>query len=501
VVPEFQVPADLQERARQALGQLFDVGVLRHRGPLSVVFQARDLETNQMVALKVMPRPPAVAVGAELRFQRDAAAAASLRRPHIVPVLRHGVTGDLFWYAMQYVDGRSLGAVLRERGSLSLPEVQHLIEQASDALDYAHRRGILHGAIKPANVLVDTRGWAMLTDFATCRILERVPPAAAGKATAGLLSYLAPEELWARQPGPAADQYALAVTAYECLCGRVPFAADSVEATLSKHASEPPPLITDLRPDVPEYASEALRRAMSKEAADRFPSVLEFANALMRGPSSIRVSQPSLGRDPGVPRVLFVDELLPPRRRTNPLLVTLGLALPAILGGILLLRREPRPERGPADRPAAGAPQLPGEDTAPPLPLAPLARVDTGPPLLTRPAADRVRSEPARRPRAERRDGERSQATSPVAPTTPQARPAPAEGESGLLFVNSTPWGQLFVDGELLGNTPRTNIAIAPGTHRIRVVREGFEPYERTIEVAAGQRVRLTDIVLQPLRQ
>jgi hypothetical protein len=149
---------------------------------------------------------------------------------------------------------------------------------------------------------------------------------------------------------------------------------------------------------------------------------------------------------------------------------------------------EPSPDSAvPLVRPADSAPTPKPARARAPAPLPPGREARRSPGNAPRPApVAQARTTEATRPRATQRE---------AAPAAPAA-PAPAGADAGRLFVNASPWGQLYVDGQLVGNTPKANLSLAPGSHAVRVVREGYEPFERTIQVAAGQSVRLTDIVL-----
>ena len=448
---------EFDERARRELELQFRIERLLRAGPRSLVFVARELESERKVAVKVIPRGPVREAGLEDRFTRDAAAAASLDHPHIVPIYRFGSTTHLLWYSMKYIEGRSLADLLRENGPMDLQACLRIVEQIASALQYAHRRGITHGSVQPANVLVDAQEWALVTDFAVGRLLQRIPVVASEDATPPGLEYVAPEESYARQPGPGADQFALAVLVYESLAGKPP--------------ARPPQTLVAARPDIPVTLADALLRAMNLQPTARFMSVLEFVSVLGTGDHPGGGLVPMPGRTPrpsSSQRVLFVDG---PSRSRRWLGITAGLGLAFVAA---LAVYEMLPDAAPA--PPAVVQQ----------PVAPPPRATPAAPSAGAPAPSPVRLEP-RAPTTAR----------PTATLRPAPPPTRVVVEQGRLFINSSPWGQLYIDGQLVGNTPQINLEVAPGTRRLRVTRDGFRPFEVEIQVAPGQEVRLTDIRLE----
>ena len=264
-----------------ALERQFQVeGVLR-RGTTSRIYLARDQVTGRLCSLKVLPLSDDLPAGLIDRFRKDAQRAATLDHPHLVSMLSFGATDEAVWYAMEYVQGRSLGDLLRTADRMDLKTCLRLVEQIGSALEYGHRRGIIHGNLKPANVLVDPEGWARVADFGVNAAFGTLPRRAPEQSIEENYGHIAPEQFGeAGELGPAADQYALAVLAFACLARRPPFVGETIEEITRHHLEGPVPLIAESRPDLPAYVSSALARAMSRAAADRFAGVLDFATAL-----------------------------------------------------------------------------------------------------------------------------------------------------------------------------------------------------------------------------
>ena len=470
--PQAETVDDL---ARQELGERFRLDTFLGRGAASATYVAREPGSDRQIVVKVIPRPAGARPEDDERYERAVEAVAGLEHPHIVPVFDHGWTEHLYWYSMEYVHGRSLRNFLLQRGPLDLKACQRVVAQVASALDYAHRRGIVHGCLKPENVLVDADGWVHVCDLLVTQTVAAsasTPEPAQARADSGPRSpYVAPDEL----SSPLSDQYALAVVVTECFAGALlpGFGGAAPRAALAAH-----------RPDLPPHVMHAIERAMSPKPIDRFPGVLDFAAALETLSVTLPDARPS-GRRSDV--VLLVDEWEPPAAAPMSRRRMIGggvvLVVVAVFVGMLLpavFQRAPRTVVGPG----TAAPAAPAGDSA-----ALRAPAPAGSTSAARPAAPRA-SAGSRAPAP-------SRAAARPAPRAPaRAAPAPPPAEPGHLFVNATPWGQLYLDGQLVGNTPRANLAVPAGEHTIRVLREGYEPWERTIRVGAGETVRLTDITL-----
>src|SRR2546422_11105905 len=173
--------------ARDDLRGLFELETVHRRGPASLVWLARDVEFDQPVALKLMPRVPGAGAEAEEAFHRAAAQIAALDHPHIVPLYSAGATDRFFWCSMEYVEGRSLAEALRSSGPMEPAACLRLVAQVANALDAAHALGVVHAGLTPANVLIDAAGDAHVTDFWIPWVLERLGalPGDGGKARRG----------------------------------------------------------------------------------------------------------------------------------------------------------------------------------------------------------------------------------------------------------------------------------------------------------------------------
>jgi eukaryotic-like serine/threonine-protein kinase len=256
------------------------------RGGFAVVYKARDVELDRIVALKVL-RP---ALGDDpdfvARFKQEARAAAKLKHPHIVTVYDAiQIDGQLI-IAMQYVEGRTLRDELAQ-GPLPFDRTLVILEQIASALDYAHQRGIVHRDVKPANILLEDTGQevqATLLDFGLAKAMEASTALTSQGTLLGSPEYMAPEQAdpnRASEIGPATDRYALGIVAYQLLAGRVPFPGNT-PATLNAHLNLKPTDPHTLRAEVSPQISAILMKMLAKSPVERYTSASEFVTALRK---------------------------------------------------------------------------------------------------------------------------------------------------------------------------------------------------------------------------
>lgn len=469
VLVEQRVAEDVREAVQRALGDRHRLRALLRYGEHSFVYLAEQGGPDRMVALKVLPVDGGVGADLAERFQRQAAAVQQLYHPHVLPVYEFGASDSFLWYTMEQVRSPSLADTLREHGPLPTDAVVHLTVQVAAALDYAHGQRVLHGNLKPSNVFFDDARRAVVADFAMLDAL-RVPATNPGRRRLASPEYTAPEQAGGRPATASADQYALATIVYQCLTGSPPFLGDSPEEMVRRQTTELPPPLDRERPDVPVAMAMAVSRALSRYPAERFLTVRDFAAAVTGGVGGWQPQVPGRTSQPlGVAAPLAPRPRPPVRaRRWRRPLVILGI-LGVLAVGALFARQYVDRGSNTGWSVWTPDPEMLARRPTPPQPREVLPALP--PPRDTS-------------PRTFRR------------PTLPPLTP-PAPVEPALLFVNAMPWGRLTVDGTALGDTPKARIALVPGTHRIRVERDGYVPFDTTIAVGAGQEIRLTGIVLR----
>jgi serine/threonine protein kinase/Tol biopolymer transport system component len=257
------------------------------RGGMGVVYLAYDRRLDRRVAVKVMAAEVADDPSFRDRFQREARMAAAIDHPNIIPIYDTGEEGSVLFLVMRFVKGTDLGNLLRDAGPLPEARAVSVLRQVAGALDAAHEDGIVHRDVKPANILIAERpgpGGAdrvYLTDFGlTKRFAEATNALTMTGHFVGTIDYVAPEQVQGGSIDGRADQYSLACVAFECLTGDTPFSQTSGVATLIAHIQQPPPHVTERRPDLTPDVDAALTKAMAKGPDDRFRTCDAFVDAL-----------------------------------------------------------------------------------------------------------------------------------------------------------------------------------------------------------------------------
>ncbi|MEO8056279.1 MAG: serine/threonine-protein kinase [Acidobacteriota bacterium] len=251
-------------------------------GGMSEVWKAEDETLKRTVAVKVILGPVAQDPTFRERFLREARLVAGLEHPNVLPVYDYGsstVDGeDVSYLVMPLVAGGSLKG--RVAGPVPPPLAVSWLAAIASALDHAHAKGILHRDIKPANVLMDSQGRPLLADFGLARSTDATSGLTATGTVMGTPLYMAPEQATGGALDARADEYALAVVAFELLSGRVPFVADSPLAVLHQQVTAPPPPLSTVLPGSPAAADAVLAKALAKKAEERYVSCGAFVHAL-----------------------------------------------------------------------------------------------------------------------------------------------------------------------------------------------------------------------------
>jgi hypothetical protein len=253
-------------------------------GGMGTVWTAEDSFLGRKVAVKILTWESDTdrAGAAAERVRREARAAASLRHPNIACVYDYGQQDGIAFLVMELLEGESLAARLQRHGALPPEQAAQVATEVAEALDAAHRAGIVHRDIKPGNIMLETSGAVKLLDFGIAAISgQRACPGQ--EQLLGTAAYLSPEWGDDRPADPAGDVYSLGVVAYEMLAGRPPFTGTSPAAVAAAHAANPPPPLTLLNPDVPPAMAAVCERALSKDPAARPPSAGAFAAQLSAG--------------------------------------------------------------------------------------------------------------------------------------------------------------------------------------------------------------------------
>jgi len=433
-------PADGERVARQ-FGR-YSVAGLIGEGAMGRVYRAFDPLANRAVAIKTIKREHLSQETMDKyvrRFRREAQAAGILSHPHIVAIFD---VGDDY-FVMELLTGKTLHELIAEKKRLAPAEALQILAPIADAVDHAHRNGIVHRDIKPANIMILPDGRPKLMDFGVAR-LEDSAASGTGQIV-GSPYYMAPEQMSGDSPVTArADTYSLAVVTYEALTGQRPFQGDSIPSIVYKVVNENPQPPRKWNVDLPADYDTVFARALSKDPMARPPTATEFMTALI--PDELSKSIPTLFRPaPETPRP-------PPHVMDEG-----GATWEISRAEIAAKARETAPQRAVRARlarhwrPAAGL-------------------------LLLAALALAVRSRTAAPP------------------------PAPAGAVGANLRIESDPGGaSIFVDGAETGVSPRVVEGVPPGRHTVRLSTPGFADAELGIVVPADGNSPPLRFVLQPI--
>ena len=438
--------------AGRVLGGRYRVVRFIARGGMGEVYEAEQLELGRRVALKVVGlRGAGQGMPADFarRFQREATTVARIEHPHVVVVHELGIDGDLCFIAMELVEGRTLSELVREDGLLDDARLARIALQICDALEEAHRHGLVHRDVKPSNILVTKRGrdrdFVKVVDFGlgkpTGPVMDQTFDVSAERTGSGVVvgspHYIAPEQVLGNEITPATDVYGVGGVMFFLATGVPPFVRGTDFLTLSAHVSEAVPAMHEVAPGCrvsPELES-VIARCLSKHPKDRYASAAELADAL-RALVPSTTSSASMGS--GTISAEAVQEPLPPRA-SPAAWGAVALSGLVLLGVSVAIMMQPRGEQ----------PARPTE----PEPAVPIAAPD-------------VREE------------------EPAAPTEP---PSVMQPVLRAVVIEAQPAGATVRRGtELLGTTPLTLQVPEGETWLLAVDAVGYEPQYREVRGGGG---------------
>ena len=463
----------------QTFGRYTVLGELG-RGAMGVVYLASDPMLNRQVAVKTVDLgvdDPEEREFLRTRLLRDARAAAVLKHPNIVAVYDVFEDGARAYVVMEYVEGDSLAARLKAGPAPDAATILRVLRQMADALDYTHARGVIHRDIKPGNVMIDSAGTAKIMDFGIARITDTRTCTPTGMVM-GTVEYMAPEQILGEELDGRADQFALAVVAYQMMTGSTLFGPNSIATLTYKIVHETPMLPCTRNAALPRGVDAVLAKALAKKPGERFATCSEFAGALAQAfsdaptaplapPVAVPVAVAPTGQTTvASPRPVAVAE---PAGNSRAAVVVAAIAV-LVLGGALAAVIWKPWNRTPPPPPAAVAAVTPSAPAATPVPkkkkavAEPVVEPKTGskPETESKPEVHpvelpRVVSEPAKiePPKAEPPKAEPPKAVSPPpAATTPSTVPKPVAAPEPVEEVELPP----------LPPEPKTGAAPSPFT-------------------------------------
>jgi streptogramin lyase/predicted Ser/Thr protein kinase len=265
------------------------------RGGMGVVYRARQISLDRIVALKVVEPSLASDESFQRRFLQESRLAASIDHPNVIPVYYAEEEDGVPYVAMRFVDGHDLRELVAAGGPLPAARAVEIVAQVAAALDAAHAAGLVHRDVKPANVLLTRDDHVYLTDFGLTKRSDTQGGHTVSGQWVGTLSYMAPEQIRGTGAGPASDTYALGCVLFQCLTGRTPFPREGDEAIMWAHLHEPPPAPSALVPGLAAALDAVIARALAKDPAERFPSAGALGAAAQRAlTGAVAVVEPTL---------------------------------------------------------------------------------------------------------------------------------------------------------------------------------------------------------------
>jgi Protein kinase domain len=274
----------LRRRLQKALGKEFTVGDLLGEGGFAAVFRVHDKSQSRDVAVKVLDLGLTPSPGLAERFVREARTSGQLEHPHIVPIYKvGGYKNEVLYIVMRCVDGPSVRQLLERDQRLSVVDAARIARQVADALAYAHARGIVHRDVKPDNVLLDSSGHVLVTDFGIAKAAQEA--SASQLTTEGMVvgtpHYMSPEQATGERVDGRSDIYALGVVLYQMLAGTPPFEGESAQSVLMKQATVDAVPIRQLRGDVPASLAAVIERMLAKDPAACYQTAEDVSQALV----------------------------------------------------------------------------------------------------------------------------------------------------------------------------------------------------------------------------
>jgi predicted Ser/Thr protein kinase len=272
----------LRAALEAAIGFQYRIERLLGKGGMGAVYLAHELALDREVAIKVLPPERGESREGLERFRREARTAARLNHSHVVPLYTFGEVRGIVYYVMGYVRGEPLSARLRRAGRLGAEESRRILGELADALDYAHRQGVVHRDLKPDNVLLEEdSGRALLADFGIAKSAGVGSTLTATGSIVGTPLYMSPEQASGKDVDGRSDLYSLGVIGYEMLAGRRPFDAPTPADVLVQHMTKEPPPLQPLAAGAPDTLLKAVTRCLSKDPAARWPDAKALRQSLL----------------------------------------------------------------------------------------------------------------------------------------------------------------------------------------------------------------------------
>jgi eukaryotic-like serine/threonine-protein kinase len=308
-------------------------------GGMAVIYKAKDLWLERIVAVKVLRKDYSTDPAFRQRFHHEAKAAANLSHPNIVTIFDFGYDSGSLFIIMEYIPGTDLKTMIKDRQRFSIEDAVSLMVQACAGIGYAHRSGLIHCDIKPQNLLVTPDGRLKVTDFGIARALTTIQPDEKNEVVWGSPQYFAPEQAAGLAPSPASDVYSLGVILYEMLTGRLPFISNDPLELVRMHRDATPPPPHRFVAGIPTNLEQIILKVLAKEPSSRYRTADQFGQVLA---NMVLLEN---GQRPGKSQPIMVINAAPkPSVQSSPLLSLPPITPPARNSSLSLPNTPPRKE-------------------------------------------------------------------------------------------------------------------------------------------------------------
>jgi eukaryotic-like serine/threonine-protein kinase len=276
------------------LGKRYEVVQMLGEGGMGAVYKAWDLELDRLVALKVIR--PELAVHEEIlqRFKQELILARKITQKNVIRIFDLGEADGVKFITMEFIDGKDLTSLIKEKGRLSFEQCADVIYQACTALDAAHSEGVVHRDLKPQNIMVEKSGRIIVMDFGIARTMEQGGGMTQTGALLGTPDYMSPEQVMGEHVDSRSDLFTLGIIFYQLLVGHLPYKADTIQGAMYKRTREKPRLPAEVDPNVPALLSDITAKCLQMDPAQRYQSALDIQRDIdsWRGGSKIRIELP-----------------------------------------------------------------------------------------------------------------------------------------------------------------------------------------------------------------
>jgi len=322
------------------LGKRYEIVQMLGEGGMGAVYKAWDLELDRLVALKVIRPELAVHEQVLQRFKQELILARKITQKNVIRIFDLGEADGVKFITMEFIEGKDLTALIKEKGRLTFEECADVIYQTCTALDAAHSEGVVHRDLKPQNIMVEKTGRIIVMDFGIARTMEQGHGMTQTGAVIGTPDYMSPEQVMGEHVDARSDLFTLGIIFYQLLLGQLPYKADTMQGAMFKRTREKPKLPVEVDPAVPALLSDITAKCMQMDPAQRYQAALEIQRDIdaWRGGSKTRID---------LPVEKLPEPAKPPRSRATMAIVAAA-AIVLVGGGIFFARKAFLPSGAPA---------------------------------------------------------------------------------------------------------------------------------------------------------